>query len=282
MKCLCPKTIWPHRSIEWCDLNEEYPISVPCGKCLICLSHKRSEWAFRLEQEYKYSKGAYFVTLTYDQKHCPFDGSLNKKHVQDYLKRLRKKDGSNTIRYYLVGEYGSNTARPHYHLLLFNCRSEEFIRSAWSDSKGFPIGIVHIGSVTGASVAYVLKYLVQPSTDLGDREKPFSLMSRRYGLGGRYLDDAMVDWHRRNDSAYCIREGVKIRMPRFYKSKIWYNEIDKIRISKAGLEQSLVSAESEINYYKKIHGANWETVRNSAIMAVVNRIKSKVKFTQTF
>lgn len=281
MKCISPKVIYPHRTVQWVDTHDEYPVSVPCGKCLACLSNKRSEWAFRLEQEYKYSKSAHFVTLTYDEKHVRSNGSLVKKHLQDYLKRLRKKDEQSRIRYYAVGEYGTRGGRPHYHLLLFNT-SEANVRSAWVDRGGKSIGLTHIGSVNGASVAYVLKYLVQPwvGTDEG-QEKPFAVMSRAYGIGARYLSDEMVAWHRADDRNYSMREGMKIRLCRFYKSKIWYNENDKERVSKKSLVKSIQDSEKEKKYYKDHYGLKWEKYMTEARDAVLGRIKSKVAYTQT-
>lgn len=283
MKCVSPKVIWPHRSVEWCDQHDEYPITVPCGKCLVCLSHKRSEWAFRLEQEHKYSHSAQFVTLTYDQKHVASNGSLVKKHLQDYLKRLRKKDEESRIRYYGVGEYGTRSGRPHYHLLLFNAR-EENVRSSWKDSRSRDIGLVHIGAVNSASVAYVLKYMVQPVTEALDQgvEKPFAVMSRSYGIGARYLTDEMVAWHRENDRVYCIREGTKIRLPRFFKTKIWYNENDRERVSKASLLQSLGQSERELQFYKDRYGDTWNEKMIDFRNAVIQRIRSKVAYTQKF
>lgn len=47
---------------------------------------------------------------------------LSKRDVQLFLKRLRKYVYKNTrerLRYFIVGEYGPKTYRPHYHLLLF-------------------------------------------------------------------------------------------------------------------------------------------------------------------
>lgn len=129
MECQSPKTIWPHRSIEWCDKNEEFPVTVPCGKCVACLVNKRGDWIFRLQMEMKFSKRkALFVTLTYDQKHCP--EKLDKRHLQLFLKRLRKHYPAGQIRYYAVGEYGSKMGRPHYHLILFGAQ-ELFVRKYW-------------------------------------------------------------------------------------------------------------------------------------------------------
>ena len=77
---------------------------------------------------------ACFITLTYDDNHLPKDHSLNKEHFQDFLKRFRKsinkQYGSkineegvrvpvNPIRYFMAGEYGDHSWRPHYHAILF-------------------------------------------------------------------------------------------------------------------------------------------------------------------
>lgn len=282
MKCIQPKTIWPHRSVEWCDANEEYSLSVPCGKCLACLSNRRNEWAFRLEQEYKYSSSAYFVTLTYDEKHLRTNKSLNKRDVQLYLKRLRKRDGTHKIRYYAVGEYGTKSARPHYHILLFNVANESAIREGWCDSRAMPIGFVHIGKVTQASVAYTLKYMVQPFQEVEGLEKPFSLMSRGYGIGGRYLTDQMVQWHRDNDANYVIRDGIKSRLSRFYKSKIWYDLTDRERVSKAAILQSLQSQEAERRELEKRYGSRGHAKYIEMRDAMLKRVKTKVAFTQKF
>jgi len=214
-------------------------VSVPCGKCIPCLISKRQEWTFRLEQEHRVSKSAYFVTLTYDEKHLRSDGSLNKRDLQLYLKRLRKKDEQSRIRYYAVGEYGTVHGRPHYHILLFNSEESQ-IRSAWTDSKGGTIGIVHVGRVTGASIAYVIKYMIQKDSYPEGVEKPFATMSRRYGIGGNYLSDVQIGWHRENGACYSLRPGnVKGRLPRFYRDKIWYPGRGREEVSKAAMELTL-------------------------------------------
>lgn len=203
---------------------------LPCGKCLVCLQSKRNDWAFRLSQEHKASKyGALFVTLTYSNRNIPAYGSLEKTDLQKFFKRLRKKDEQTRIRYYAVGEYGLESSRPHYHAIIFNS-NEEDIRSAWT------LGHVHVGTVTPASVAYVLKYIVQPeiapkgkiydavTEEWRDKyQKPFALMSRAYGIGANYLTDEMVAWHRSGDKNYALVDGTdtKIRLPRYYKELIW-------------------------------------------------------------
>lgn len=282
MRCVNPKTIWPHRSVAWCDRNEEYSIQVPCNKCIACLSNKRQDWAFRLQQEFKFSQSALFVTLTYDEKHLRSNRSLCKRDVQLYLKRLRKRNGTKSfIRYYAVGEYGTKSNRPHYHILLFNADVLD-VREAWIDSKGKSIGIVHIGQVTEASISYTIKYIVQPPTELGDLEPPFALMSRAYGIGGRYLSDEMVQWHRENDANYAMVYRQKVRLPRFYKSKIWYDVTDRERVSKLSLMQSIVAQEKERQYFIDNYGNDWLRVYTEMRDAVLDSVKVKVAFTQKF
>jgi len=174
---------------------------VPCGKCIPCLVNKRSDWSVRLMQEFKGSQGASFVTLTYSPRFVPSDG-VSKRHLQLFLKRLRKKIGTK-IRYYAVAEYGSVTQRPHYHIILFNVTSEdiEIVRKSWSlkDRKTglhVPIGIVHIGSCSEASIMYCTKYVIQKGSGNSVLNPPFALMSRAYGLGACYLTDDVIAWHR--------------------------------------------------------------------------------------
>ncbi|QCQ85058.1 replication initiator protein [Blackfly microvirus SF02] len=282
MQCIDQKLIWPHRSIDWIEANEEKPISVPCGKCIPCLTNKRTDWSFRLEQEHRYSKSAHFVTLTYDQKHYPSDGSLNKRDLQLYLKRLRKRDETTRIRYYAVGEYGSKSGRAHYHILLFN-GEEKNIRSAWVDSKNNPIGIVHIGAVTPASVAYVTKYMIQKNEWPEGLQRPFATMSRAYGIGGRYLSDEQVQWHRADDRNYICKPGnIKGRLPRFYREKIWYKPKDRERISSAAMKLTLENQQKEIAHYKKKFPLTWEKQMYDARTAVIQRVKRKISFSQTF
>lgn len=247
-----------------------------------CLVNKRTDWAFRLQEEHKVSKSAHFVTLTYDAKHLRTNESLCKRDLQLYLKRLRKKDENTRIRYYAVGEYGSKSGRPHYHILLFNS-IESHIRGAWVDSRHQSIGIVHVGTVGAASIAYVTKYIIQKDSYPDGMEKPFATMSRAYGIGGHYLSDLMVEWHRVDDRNYTVRPGnLKGRLPRFYRDKIWYKPNDRERVSAAAMKLTLGNQEKERNYFKKMHGDRWEFQLNYARSLMVARVKQKIQFSQTF
>jgi hypothetical protein len=200
---------------------------VPCGKCPFCMATRRSDWSTRLHYEAKKHAVKQFITLTYAnphltwKNHCP---QLVKRDLQLWFKRVRKTGAK--IRYYAVGEYGSKTYRPHYHVLLFGDVSESVIRESW------PLGQVHIGSVTQESIMYCLKYMVNGKAwqMRKDRQPPFALMSRKPGLGSNYLTDAMISWHRSERKNYTVLDGQRRHLPRYYKTKI-FSKIDLVRIA---------------------------------------------------
>lgn len=92
-------------------------ISIGCGKCIGCkLDHSR-EWISRLLMEYEYNKECYFLTLTYNDENVPV--SLQKSHCQKFIKRLRNTFDFLNVKYFICGEYGEKTYRPHYHAIIF-------------------------------------------------------------------------------------------------------------------------------------------------------------------
>lgn len=175
-----------------------------------------------------------FVTLTYDDDHLPFDGSIHRSELQDFFKRVRLCLEGRKIRYYAVGEYGSIGQRPHYHALIFGlewcqecrCCSRVHRRSGKAPVVGsdcellercWSFGHVHVGDVTGGSVRYVTGYLGKNhgEVDFGGREKSFSLMSK--GLGLRWMVDHREDLIR---DAHVKHHGRKIGLPRYYQKKL--------------------------------------------------------------
>lgn len=211
---------------------------VPCGNCAFCAATRRSDWATRLHYEAKKHYGSKFVTLTYSDNNLTWDHGhpqLVKRDLRLWFKRVRKLGYK--FRYYAVGEYGSKSFRPHYHVIVFGDVPEQVLRQAWSKCNRrtgnyYPIGHVHVGQVNSASIMYCLGYIVNgKSWKMAHRRvAPFSLMSRRPGLGANYLTKAMIDWHRSDRKNYVIIDGQKKHLPRYYKTKI-FSKIDLVRIA---------------------------------------------------
>lgn len=123
-----------------------------------------------------------FVTLTYRDEALPPGGTLVPRHTQLWLKSLRKAAHIG-LRFYLVGEYGDKSGRPHYHAIIYGL-------PPWSDffQKTWKHGMVHVGELTHDSAQYVAGYVVKKLTKKGDpklngKYPEFARMSNRPGIG---------------------------------------------------------------------------------------------------
>lgn len=266
MECLQPKYL------------HQREITVPCGKCPFCLATRRSDWVQRLNVEWKHSQASAFITLTYADAHLPYrfcntEGvykpQLNKTDLQKWFRAIR--DAGYKIRYYAVGEYGSKTYRPHYHVLLFGSVPEDVIRKTWDK------GLVHIGQVTQASVGYCSKYIINSKVSemINGRSDPFAVMSRKPGIGAQYLKPAMIAWHKSDRKNYMIQDGQKRHLPRYYKEKI-FSKIDRVRISNRAQRDSLESLRAELLRLGKFH-PNAMEYREQRMRLAAQRIRDKSK-----
>lgn len=240
-------------------------VDVPCGRCHPCKMRRVNEWSFRLSKEAERSCSAFFVTLTYDNDHVPIssngfmtldkarkiDGVYINSHTQRFFKALRHTNYNGyQIKYYMCGEYGTDSLRPHYHVILFNCPLDLLIgrdlaiQVAYGnivlDGKQefncdyWPCGHITVGAVELGSIAYCLKYVCKDSTvgkhERDDRVREYSLMSKR--IGDNYLSDDIKEYHLDdifNRLYLYTEEGYKVAMPRYYKEKI-YSDWQRKRI----------------------------------------------------
>lgn len=136
---------------------------------------------------------------------------LNKKDVQDFIKRLRrhiqyetKRDI--TLRYFVCGEYGETTLRPHYHGLLWFSDAwlfrniERLLLKSWSffdrsEKKFFPLGIIDCQPACNAAsyvAAYINSYSNLPQVLSHTKVRPFHLSSRCPSIGSLLESDKQV------------------------------------------------------------------------------------------
>lgn len=286
------------------ELKEKHPHTgetqtVPCGKCVPCKKRIISSWSFRLVQHGKQWPTCHFVTLTYDNAHVPFSPArymtLNKKHVQDFMKRLRKRQ-SQPCSYFFVGEYGSKYMRPHYHALIYNADPADIV-AAWrvpvlnhAGKKLYldgelvtkPIGNVFFGTVSEASIGYCLKYIMKdakvPMHRNDDRVPEFRLMSR--GLGLNYITLETIEWHRAdiNNRMYVpVGNGKKAAMPRYYKDWIYPDDADRALIACATVRDSLVRQSKALSQLQKKYGDNATSILIQSQAAAERKLTSDAK-----
>lgn len=181
-------------------------IPVGCGTCTPCRVSRRRLWVHRLMLESYCHASSSFLTLTYSDEHLPKDGTLVPDHAQKFIKRLRyylsslPKIGTlevPKIRFYLVGEYGESTFRPHYHAILFGIGPEfsDVVAQAW------PFGHSMLAEFNKATARYVAQYVEKKMTSQDDPRlvkinengetvylhPEFSRMSNRPGIGADYM-----------------------------------------------------------------------------------------------
>ena len=225
MRCLTPMAI-RNKGKKFGNndlLKNQVAITIPCGKCYACLSNKRNMWTLRLTEEARTSDSTAFLTLTYDDEHLiEAQNQLQKRDLQLFIKRVR--NNGMKVRYYAIGEYGTTTHRPHYHLLIFNISQVQipFLQEIWG--KGF----VYSGRVTPASIHYCTYYHLglRDSGNGGERTPEFVLMSRKPGIGYGYLEEKAMYNIENNDFSVISEGGIRQSLPRYYKDKI-FNKLQK-------------------------------------------------------
>lgn len=211
-------------------------LSLPCGRCMGCRLERSRQWAVRIMHEAQLYEDNCFVTLTFDEKHlreqCP-TGSLDRSHMQKFLKRLRRRF-DHPVRTYYCGEYGERLGRPHYHACLFNCDFAD--KAFWSMSGGFryytsevlsdlwPFGHSVISDLTFDSAAYVARYCTkkivgkEAADHYQGRLPEFGQASLRPGIGSGWLDRYGASDVFPLDEV--VVRGVKCKPPRYYDKRL--------------------------------------------------------------
>lgn len=270
MPCLKPIAITVKTKLK---LN--YQQVVPCGRCLACLASRRNGWTFRLLEQDRVSTNSLFVTLTYDDQSIPLldcqsgeiiygiqnlkeDSTevyqtLDKASIQKYIKRIRKENKMENMKYYFVGEYGTQTERPHYHAIIFNVEPH-LIKKKWN------IGISQIDNVSQSSIHYVTKYIMHnDKKQYEKKQRPFALISK--GIGKTYVD-LNKKYHKENlDELLVYKGGQKQVMPRYLKEKIF--EPEELEIINKKKEDWL--KENSISYKEKLKAIKWQNIQMSKI-----------------
>ena len=217
------------------------PVTIACGQCIGCRLEQSRQWAVRMMHEAQSHDANSFITLTYDKKHLPNDGSLVLADWQKFAKRLRKRMGP--FRFFHCGEYGDRNFRPHYHAAIFGIDFSRDRVPYMQNKQGQQLfesqtllevwgkGLCPIGELTFDSAGYIARYITTKKTgqegdylygekidrNTGEVTKkykpPYTTMSRRPGLGTAWLSQYRADVYPRDE---MVINGVVTRPPRFY------------------------------------------------------------------
>lgn len=265
MECLYPQRRTVLRN------GTEFVLGYRCGHCVPCGIEKREAWAGRILLEAQAHAASSFVTLTYDDYHLPDDESVSKREMQLWLKRLRARYSGYRFRYFLVGEYGEHTQRPHYHAVIFGLpwTEQATVQATWE------LGFTSVYELNPSRARYVASYTVkkmvpelavQYQRETGVLLAPeFALMSRRPGVAhgsvevilenarkskfsfhrGVYQTDPVTGVGRRLPG-YFRFEGKKYPLSRYLEGKL--NEcIDSVHSERNELRRLVVDHSAELS-----------------------------------
>lgn len=200
--------------------EEHVPVSYYLGppfERLIEQAHEASRWNDEISDYDLYTVVQQHSDVVQTGEAFP-SYTLRKRDLQLFMKRLRFKFGDG-IRFFAAGEYGSNTFRPHYHLIIFGLHLDDLsvykeqrgftyynspsLQECWSINRGSPrcpsyerLGYAVVAPVTWETCAYTARYVMKKLKgsaaqfyDSFSLEPPFTLMSRKPGIGYQWYVD---------------------------------------------------------------------------------------------
>ena len=227
---------------------DDQDINISCGQCIGCRIMKRADLSTRCMHEASLHEENCFITLTYDDKELmnrENPHTVIKSDVQNFIKRLRSKIKYDTpkgqepkkISYLIVGEYGDETERPHYHAIIFNHDFEDkelhhtekgnklYTSKELEDAWG--MGMCIIGEVTKDTTSYVAGYTTKKIT--GEKAKEhytkidqngevfeiipeFALRSTRPAIGKNWYEKYRGDVKK----DFITHKGKREKVPKYY------------------------------------------------------------------
>lgn len=188
-----------------------------------------------------------FITLTYDDEHIPESRSLDYRDFQLFMKKLRKRAGK--VRFFMCGEYGETTNRPHYHACLFGCFFQDRVKykdlpsgsSLYTSailSDLWEHGFSSVGDVTFESAAYVARYIVKkitgsraeehykytsPDGEVFARVPEYVHMSLKPGIGAPWYNKYSAEVFPRDE---VIVRGMRMKPPKYYDNLLEASDLD--------------------------------------------------------
>lgn len=244
MPCRTPLTQY-HAPSGW-SFNPAKPHHesrlIDCGMCIECRIRKARDWSIRCYHEGQMHARSCFITLTYAVNPV----TLVRRDVTLFLKSLR--NAGYQFSYFGCGEYGEETLRPHYHIILFGLDFRHD-RYPWKRSKKGSLlyrsptlekhwkhGNCDIGELTPESAKYCAQYTTKkingpladeandetglrpydrlmPDETIFEVEKEMLFVSRNPAIGLRWF----LKWGTEiYPSDFVVMAGKEYRPPKYY------------------------------------------------------------------
>lgn len=258
MPCYKPITSWASPDVNpgtgkrprvWNESEglDNSRMELACGRCIGCRMDKAQEWAIRIMHERQQHDLCCFLTFTYNNHFLPSPPSLDKEHFRLFMKRLRadhkyRNPDSPPIKYFMCGEYGGQTRRPHYHAIIFglNFTDKRLHKKSGSGSLLYTsakldelwgLGHCYIGNVTYASAGYVARYcLKKVNGEMADDHYRYvntqtgetAVLAKEYlgvskGLGKTHFEKHLTQMYRHD---HVVINGHEAPIPKYYDRQL--------------------------------------------------------------
>lgn len=287
---------------EYESIKKCYPVladkiaQIPCGKCIQCRIAYSREWANRCMNEYETRQNALFLTLTYDTAHLEFapyvdpdSGVISTRptlwpaHFTNFMKRLRawchERQPSVRQRFFMCGEYGDQSLRPHYHAIIYDLPPEfvegshiysdknpqAILRTCPALDKLWPYGQAVYGDVSWATCAYVARYIVKKrkGKDAAKQREAqarffpdqpwieeYVRMSRMPGLGRDYYDKKKDVIYETDEMFVRINDRIQPVRPAKYYDRL-YDVENPQRLESLKKQRKIVAEQMSIDRLSK-------------------------------
>lgn len=248
-------------------------IDLPCRQCNECIMTMKREWTARAIAESMLHDDMIFITLTYDDINLKMaetitehgeiylHPTLDHEHFQKFMRRLRDYYHDKNIRFFMCGEYGSRTYRPHYHAIIYGIglkdikdlkvynkntngdllyTSEIMQYNIWQ--KGFTI----IGNCDIASCCYVAGYVDKKFGKTKGKEfynltkivPPYVKSSNKPGLGREWFNNN-IDRYKSIYDYISLPLGLQDPQ-RVYLTENWKKLIERHWLDNVDLEKIIL------------------------------------------
>lgn len=274
-------------------------IEISCGRCQGCRARRARDWAIRCVHEAQCWEENCFLTLTYSDAHLPANGSLDHGHFQEFMKCVRERrreacprlsdhDGSWCgrcgVRFFMCGEYGPSTLRPHYHALLFNCDFRDR-KMAGKSGSGFnfytsetlsslwKFGNATVQDMSPETAGYCCGYVFDKITgDLAEahyglRRPEYCACSLKPGIGSFWFSVYGAD---KSKQDFVVHEGRKTSPPKYYDKLSdragfeWLDEVEFAREQRAKLFVGDATPE-RLAVREQVHAARLKSRKRDSI-----------------
>lgn len=283
---------------QFLNQNWKWQDMIPCKKCIGCKIDNAKQWGARIYLETKDTKNNIFLTLTYNNDNLPKNEkgipSIKEKDWTTFINTLRKKferKGEKGIKYIVASEYGSKTARPHFHAIIMNINLTDIKKTRIKSSKTkLPLlesetinkiwnkGGAYFGTVTNESACYIAGYTIKGQQDTNYEELGINPQKIRMsnGIGKKYFEKNKDEIYKNDNLIIKTKNGTKvIRPPKYYDRLLEKSQPKKLElIKKKRLELAKKRTEEELRIKKMNWVQNqtekqkekWKRIQNKKIL----------------